>query len=81
MGSNPGAGKGFFHTKFIKVPFLKVATTTLVDLLFIELMSHFSIVKQMYSQSIHRTNELILCIQIIRGMEHFNRNTTMKSPC
>ena len=69
MGSNSGAGKGFFHTKFIKVPFLKVATTTLVDLLFIELMSHFSIVKQMYSQSIHRTNELIL---IYKSQEEWN---------
>ena len=44
--------------------------TTLVDLLFIELMSHLSHVKQMYSQSIHLTHELILCIQITRGRIH-----------
>ena len=35
--------------------FFKVATT-LVDLLFIELMSHLSHVKQTYSQSIQLTN-------------------------
>ena len=46
--------------------FLKVATT-LVDLLFIELTSHFSLVKQMYSQPIHLTHELILWMQITRG--------------
>ena len=33
-----------------------------MDLLFIELMSHLSHVKEMYSQSIHLAHELILCI-------------------
>ena len=46
---------------FSSILFLKVATT-LVDLLFIELMSHLTHVKQMYSQAIHLTHELILCI-------------------
>ena len=35
-----------------------------MDLLFIELMSHLSHVKQMYSQPIHLTHELILHVQI-----------------
>ena len=35
----------------------------------------------MYSQSIHLTHELILCIQIKRGRVHFNRDSTAKSPC
>ena len=35
-------------------PFLKVATT-LVDLLFIDLMSHLSHIKHMYSQPLHLT--------------------------
>ena len=48
--------------------FLKVVTT-LVDLLFIELMSYLSHVKQMYSQPIHLTQELKLCKQITRGRE------------
>ena len=39
--------------------FLKFATT-LVNLLFNERMSHLSHVKQMYSQPIHLTHELIL---------------------
>ena len=39
--------------------FLKVATT-LVDLLFIQLMSHPSHAKQMCSQPMHLTHELIL---------------------
>ena len=60
--------------------FLKVATT-LVDLLFIELMSHLSHVKQMYSQLIHLTHELILCIQITSGRIYFNRDSPEKSPC
>ena len=34
-------------------------------LLFIELMSHLSHVQQMYSEVIHLTDELILCIQIL----------------
>ena len=54
----------------IRLFFLKVATT-LVDLLFIELMTNLSLVKQMYSQSKHFTHELILWIQIERGMDHF----------
>ena len=41
--------------------FLKVATN-LMDLLFIEVMSHISHVKQMFSQPMHLTHlELILC--------------------
>ena len=46
---------GFF------LPLYKIATT-LVDLLFIELRSHLSHVKQMFSQPIHLTHELILCL-------------------
>ena len=64
---------------FSLLGFLKVATT-LVDLLFIELMLHLSHVKQI-SQSIHLTHELIMCIQITRGKVHFNRDSTVKSPC
>ena len=60
--------------------FLKVATT-LVDLLYIELMPHLSNVKQMYSRPIHLTHELILCIPITRGRANFTGDTTMKSPC
>ena len=59
----------FTHWLRIRRFFLKAATT-LVDLLFIERMSHFSHVKQMYSQPIHLTHELILCIQITRGRVH-----------
>ena len=44
-------------------------------------MSHLSHLKQMYSQSIQLTHELILCIQITRGRVHFNRDSTAKSPC
>ena len=50
-----------FPITFFITFFLKVATT-MVDLLFIELMSYLSQVKQMYSQSIHITHELILCV-------------------
>ena len=45
--------------------FFKFAAT-LVDLLFIELMLHFSHVKQMYRNTVHHTHELTSCIQIIR---------------
>ena len=51
--------------------FLKV-TTNLVDLLFIELMLNLSNVKQMYSQQIHLTHELILCLLITSGRVDFN---------
>ena len=46
--------------------FLKVATS-MVGFLFIELMPQLSNVKQMYSQPMHLTHELILCIQITKG--------------
>ena len=57
------------------------AATTLVDLLFIELMSHLSHVMQMYSQPIHLTHELTLCIQITRERVNFNVDSTAKCPC
>ena len=44
-------------------------------------MSHLYHVKQMYRQSIHLAHESILCIQIIRGRVHFNRDSTAKSLC
>ena len=50
--------------------FLRFATT-LMDLLRIELMLNLSHVKQMYSQAIHLTNELKLCLQITRGRVDF----------
>ena len=59
----------------------KKAATTWVDLLFIELLSHLSHVKQMYIQPIHLTHELILFIQITRGRLHFNRYSAVKSSC
>ena len=52
------------------VAFLKV-TTNLVNLLFIELMLNLSNVKQMYSQPIHLTHELILCLLITSGRVDF----------
>ena len=42
--------------------FFKFATT-LVDLLFIQLLSHLSHVKQVYSKTLHLRHELKLCIQ------------------
>ena len=60
--------------------FLEVAPT-LVDLLFTELMSHLSHVKQMYCQPKHLAHELILCTQITRGRVHFTRDSTVKGPC
>ena len=50
--SNPGQPKGR-------------SRSSLVELLFIELMSHLSHV--MYTQPIHLTHELLFCIQITRG--------------
>ena len=50
--------------------FLKVNTTTLVDLLFSELMSHLSPVMQMYSQSIQLTPDFDIVYNAI-----FCRNT------
>ena len=47
-----------------KRSFLTVVAT-LMALLFIELMLHLLHAKQMYSQPIHLTHELILCVQII----------------
>ena len=63
----------------ILLTFLKVATT-LVDLLFVELVLHLSHVKKMYSQPINLTHELILHIQIKRERVHFNGDSTAKSP-
>ena len=54
---------------------------TLVDLLLIELMLHLSHVNQVYSQPIHLTHELILCILITRRRIHFNGDSTAKCPC
>ena len=51
--------------------FLKFATT-LVNLLFNERMSHLSHVKQMYSQPIHLTHELILSTQNTGGRGHLH---------
>ena len=67
------------RTALLQRSFLKVAIT-LVDLLFIELMSHLSHVKQMYTQRIHLTRELILFIQIARGRVDFNGDSAEKSP-
>ena len=53
----------------------------MVDLLFTEIMSHLSQAKQIYSQSIHLTHELVLSTQITRGRVDFNEESTMKSPC
>ena len=54
-----------------------MVATTLVDLLLIELMSHISYhVKQMHSQPINLTHELILWTQITIGKVDFS-----KSPC
>ena len=53
----------------------------MVDLLFFELMSHLSHVKQMNSQPVHLTHELILCKLITRGRIEFNGDSTGKSPC
>ena len=39
---------------------------------------HLSLVKQMYSQPIHITHDLILCLQITRGMVDFNRDSSIK---
>ena len=61
--------------------FLLQVATTLVDILFIELMSHPSYVKQMYSPPMHLTHELIMCIQIPIGRGHFIGDSTLKSPC
>ena len=59
---------------------LKVAST-LVDLLFVEIMSHLSHVKQIYNQPIHLTHEFILCIQIRRRRVDVYRDSAVKSPC
>ena len=54
---------------------------TLVDLLFIELMSHLSHIKQMYIQPIvHLTLELILYIPITIGRVNFNEDSALKCP-
>ena len=60
--------------------FLKVATT-LVDILLIELKLHPSHVKQMYSQPVHLTRELILRKQFKRGRVDFRRDSPVKSLC
>ena len=58
--------------------FKKVATT-LVDLLFVQLLFHLSHVKQMNSQLTHLTHELMLCVQITRGRVHFSGDSAVKS--
>ena len=62
----------FFKLVFLKVP------TTLVDLLIIERMLHLSHVKQMYSQPIHLSLELILCTQLTGGKVDFNDDSQRK---
>ena len=47
-------------TNFLKLIFFFKFVTTLVDPLFIEPMLHLSHEKQIYSQTIHLTHELIL---------------------
>ena len=64
----------------IKILLNKVATT-LVGVLFIELILNLSHVKQMIFQTIHVTHELILCILITRKREDINRDYTVKIPC
>ena len=58
-----------WRTVLLQVP------TSLVDLLFIELMLLLSHVKQMFSQPIRLTNEL--CIQVTRV--DFNGDSAVKS--
>ena len=58
-------------------PFFQKVAIALVDLLFIELMSHLSHVKQIYSQPIHLAHELMFCVQRV----DFNGDSAVKSPC
>ena len=58
-----------------KESLFKKVSTTLVEPIFIELMSHLSHVKQMYCQPIH---ELKMSIQISRGMVDFDRVSSEK---
>ena len=54
-----------------------------VHLLFIELLLHHSLIKQMYGQLIHLsdlTHELKLSIQITKGRADFNGDSSVKSP-
>ena len=53
----------------------------MVDILFIELKSLLSYVKQMYRQPSHLIQELILWIQITRRKIDINGDSVMKSPC
>ena len=51
-----------------------------MDLLFIKLMLHLSLVKQMYSQTMHLTHELKLFIQITRRRVDYNIDSTVNDP-
>ena len=54
-----------------------------VHLLFIELLLHHSLIKQMYGQLIHLsdlTHELKLSIQNTKGRADFNGDSSVKSP-
>ena len=59
--------------------FWKVSTS-LVDLIFFELMLHLSHVKQTCTKIILQAFELILGVQIAREMEDFVGDSTLKSP-
>ena len=59
---------------------LKVATTPM-DISFFEPMAHLSHVKQMCSQPMHLTHELILYVQITLGRVDFNGDSIVKSSC
>ena len=71
---------------FVQIPmrldFLSIIVfcLRLVERLFIELMLHLLRVKQMYSQPINISHELIFCIQIVRGRIDFSKDFAVKSP-
>ena len=56
----------------------KKVDTTLVDFLFIELMSDISHVKQMYSQPKRLAHEFILCMQVTRRRVDINTDSAVK---
>ena len=65
------------QNNYYYLSFLMVATTP-VDLLFVELMLHLSHAKQMYSQPMHLSHELMLCLQTSRRRADFNGDFAMK---
>ena len=58
--------------------FCKFATT-LVDLLFIELIFHLSLIKQMYNQTAHLSQEQIIWVQIVIRRVDFDTDSTVKN--